>query len=196
MKILLERIIKEEFIGQLFTDVIHLSIVSFYKKINPFFGGLTVAVLEKQIKGFIGLFIPMVQERAIAFVIHPDNQKILMGFCRSIFFMLISEPMANIMIGPTEKKQKQFETLLGHARLTGAATDLIQEGAVTLLDQLYAYMQKKKLGDFIKLSPKTMDHLASQLVKISLTQLKRDSVQQFFTNEIELAINNLKTINE
>jgi hypothetical protein len=79
-------IMRQEFVRRLFTDSIFTSIVSFNQRINPFFGGLTMRVLEDQITGFIRLFMPMLIEQATAFAVSKDNQRIALDFARQELF--------------------------------------------------------------------------------------------------------------
>src|SRR5215468_6002276 len=48
-------------------ELLDPALVSFYRRVDPLFGGLGVRVLEPQIKSFIGYFMPMVQGRVAAF---------------------------------------------------------------------------------------------------------------------------------
>jgi hypothetical protein len=185
---ILKKIMEQEFIGKFFTDMVHLSIVSFYKKVNPIFGGITVSLLEKQIKGFIGLFIPLVQERATAFVVSPENQALLIQFCRNIFLMMLDEPMGRFVTTPSVKKKKQIETLLREGQVTQEAVLITRQGLLIVFDECYKTLSKKRLKDLFNLNPKNLNWLASNIVEIALPQLQRAHVQEFFVKEIELAM--------
>jgi hypothetical protein len=88
---LITRLMGQDFMRGLFTDLIYAALVSFYQRVDPLFGGLGVRALETQIKSFIGYFMPMVQKRATAFAIAPDNQRIASGFGQVFVRQLLGE---------------------------------------------------------------------------------------------------------
>jgi hypothetical protein len=76
------KVMRAEFIRSLFTDVIHVTLVGFYKKLNPLFGGLATKMLETQIRSFIEMFIKIVLDRAVEFVVSPQNVSLFTEFAR------------------------------------------------------------------------------------------------------------------
>ena len=86
-------LIEREFVRGLFTDIIFTALVSFQRRANPLFGALAVRALEDQIKGFIGLFMPMLQAQAIAFAVDRANQRAVLDFARAVARQLLAMPI-------------------------------------------------------------------------------------------------------
>jgi hypothetical protein len=170
----------------LFTDIIFTSIVSFYQKVNPLFGALTMRVLEDQIKGFIRLFMPMLQQQATAFAVSKENQRILLDFARAIVRQLLNEPLRHyagmVSSGQRTKAEVFIRKAVGNAKLDSQ----IRKVALAAWDDLYAAIQNKTVGDLLRLEEHA-GWLAARCVEVILPALSRPHILRFVAAEIALA---------
>lgn len=180
------KLMRQEFVHRLFTDIIFTSIVSFYEKVNPFFGALAMRALEEQIKSFIRLFMPMVEAQATEFAVNRNNQRFLLDFTRAIVWQLLNEPLpwygAMISSGQRKKAAALIRAAIGNAKLDTLARDT----ALAVWDDLYKTMQKKKVGDLLRIAERA-DWLAERCVEVILPALARPGIVQFIAREIALA---------
>ena len=95
----LTALIEREFVRGLFTDLIFTALVAFQRRANPLFGGLAVRALEDQIKGFIGLFMPMLQKQAVAFALDRANQRAVLDLTRAVARHLLAMPIGELRGG-------------------------------------------------------------------------------------------------
>lgn len=184
-EVFLARIMEQEFIRHLFIDLIHLSIVAFYKKVNPIFGGLTMQILEKQIKGFIGIFIPYVQKKATEFIIASHNQGIFLDFARSVLNMLLHEPFSHYvgMLSPSQKKK--LAGLIREGVKDATLREATKHLTLTVVDSLYKAFEDKKIGDMISLK-KQGGWLADKAANLLIPTLSLPVFCDFLAKEVEL----------
>ena len=176
------KIMRQEFVRRLFTDIIFTSIVSFYGKVNPFFGAIAMRALEDQIKGFIRLFMPMVQSQATAFAINKDNQRILVDFTRSIIRQLLDEPLEHYAAMISSAQRKKATTLMRQAVDDAKLGALTRTVALALWDDLYARVGDKRVGDLLRLEAHAA-WLAARSVEIILPVLSRPHMIRFLAAE-------------
>ena len=175
---LVARMMRQELIQDLFTNVIHTAIVSFNKRVNPLFGGLASAMLEDQIKGFIRFFIPMVLDQATSFVVADRNQELFSDFARSLVRELLDEPIPNLLdlVSTDEERdqEKLAKTLAGSARVR----ELGRQFALAAFDEVYAASRKRKLGEVVRLEEHA-GWLAQQIAPTITTALERPHLHAF-----------------
>jgi hypothetical protein len=175
-------LMQQELVRRLFTDVIFAAIVSFYQRVNPLFGALTTRVLEEQIKGFIGLFMPTLLQRATAFVISATNQRVALQFVRSIVRELLEAPLRSYtgMVAPGRKQAEALtRTLVTDARLARVT----RNAALAVWDDLYEILRDQKVGELVRLETHAR-WLAERSVEIILPLLQRPSVRRFIATEM------------
>ncbi len=183
---LIARMMRQELIQDLFTNVIHTSIVSFNKRVNPLFGGLATAMLEDQIKGFIRFFIPMVLDQATSFVVADRNQELFSDFARSLVRELLEEPIPDLLgLVTSEAKRDPADAVQTLAR-SAALRELGRKAALLAFEEVYAASRARTLGDFVKLE----DHagwLAEQVAPSVARALERPHLRAYLESEFGTA---------
>jgi len=184
-------IVRQEFVRRLFTDIIFTSIVSFNQKINPFFGGLTMRVLEDQIKGFIRMFMPMLIEQATAFAVSRDNQRIAFDFVRQIIRQLLDQPLRSFVVTDSPAQRKKIESVIRKAVTNARLQAAIRKATLAVWDDVYGWIREQRVGDLIRLDEQA-DWLAEQCVKMILPVLERPAVLQLIATETAAAAGKLR----
>ena len=179
-------LMRQEFIQRLFTDVVFTAIVSFNKRVNPLFGALAVQVLEEQIKGFIRLFMPMLQRQATAFAINPANQRMLLNFTRAIIRQLLNEPLSHYAAMVSTGQRRKGEALIRTALTDPRIEPSLASAAVAAWDDLYAVIRDRKVGDLLRLDEHA-HWLAERSVEMILPALLRPQLLQFVADEMARA---------
>lgn len=178
---LIARMMRQELIQDLFTNVIHTAIVSFNKRVNPLFGGIASAMLEDQIKGFIRFFIPMVLDQATSFVVADRNQELFSDFARSLVRELLDEPIPNLLelvsTGDKRDSDKLAQTLAASRRLR----DLSRSFTLAVWDEVYSASRRRRLGDIVRLDAHA-GWLAEQLAPGVTTALERPHLGAFLAS--------------
>jgi hypothetical protein len=175
-------LMRQEFVRRLFTDIIFTAIVSFNQKVNPLFGGLTMRVLEDQIKGFIRMFMPMLLEQATAFVVNPDNQRIGRDFTREVMRQLLDQPLHAFAVTAAPAQRRQVEAAIRRAVRDARLDAVIREAALATWDDLYGVLREQRVGEVIRLDEQA-DWLAEQCVRIILPVLARPEVVRLIASE-------------
>ena len=124
---LIAAIMRQEFVRRLFGDIIFTSIVAFHEKANPLFGGIAVRLMQEQIKGFIDLFMPMLQKQAIAFAITKENQRVLLSFVRAIIRHLLDAPLADYAEMASSWQKKKVSALIRTAFADAARSEKLEQ---------------------------------------------------------------------
>lgn len=187
---LIAEVMQEEFVRRLFKDLIFTSLVAFHERVNPFFAGITMRLLREQIRGFIDLFMPLVQEQAIAFAVHQENQRILFDFIGSIVRQLLDAPLAHyrgmLSAGQKRKAQVLLKNAIADAAENADLQKLVRELALALWDNTYRMIRDKRVGDLLCLDARA-DWLAERVVELLLPLISRPGAIQFMAAEFALA---------
>lgn len=181
-----EKIMEQEFVRQLLTDVAFTAIVSFYQRVNPFFGALAMLVLEDQIKGFIRLFMPALQRQAIAFAVSRDNQRIVLELTGSIIRQLLDQPLRQYAAGGSPGRQKKLEKVIRQALGNAQLEALIRDATLGAFDDLYKTIRSRKVGDLLRLDAHA-GWLAERIIELILPVLSRPHVLKFVAAEMSVA---------
>jgi len=180
-------VMQQEFVRRLFTDLIFTAIVSFYQKVNPFFGTLAMRALEEQIKGFISLFMPALQRQAIGFAVDRQNQRIVRDFVREIVRQQLDAPLsgyaAMLAKGPTRATERLLRTALTSAALEA----LIRDAALAVWEDVYEEIRERRVGDLVDLAAHDV-WLAERCVEWLVPALARPGVVRFLAAEMRLAM--------
>jgi hypothetical protein len=190
---LIAQTLRQEFVYNLFVEIIHTSIVSFNKRVNPLFGGLTSSMLEGQIKSFIRMFMPMIQEQAVAFAISKANQQIFLGFARSIVRLLLDVPVASFASMVSAQQRKQVENLIKQAVGDPKLDSIGRQVALSVWDDVYAKISKRRVGDLID-AAKAGAKLAGPLAEIITAGLARPAIVELVAEEAALVGNSKEQI--
>ncbi len=164
----LAEVIRQDFARGLFAELIHSAIVSFNKRVNPLFGGLASAVLEDQIRAFIELGMPMLQEQAVAFVRSQGNQEFAVDLAKALLRGVLAEPLGDLIPRASAGQRKRLASLIVEVveseRFQGGAADT----ALRIWDDVYAPLRDRKLGDIVDtggLAQALADPLAALLAR-------------------------------
>jgi hypothetical protein len=176
-------LMQQEFIRRLFMEIIFTAIVAFNRRVNPLFGAFTTRVLEDQIKGFIRLFMPMLQQQATAFVISTGNQRFLLDLMRSIVRELLDVPLPRYVVAISPAERKKLAALIRKTMSNARLESLVREAALAAWDDLYASIERKKIGDLLQLDEHAA-RLARSGVELILPALTRRGVLEFIAAEV------------
>ena len=179
-------IMRQDLVRGLFTDVIFSAIVSFYQRVNPLFGAITMRVLEEQIKGFIRLFMPVLQRQAIAFILDTNNQRVAADFARVIVRQLLEQPLPNGWADLPPGQRRRIEALIRHAAAGTKLDAAIRQATLAAWDDLYAMIDDKRVGDMVRLEEQAA-WFAERCVEFILPALSRPHILRFVAAEMALA---------
>lgn len=175
-------LMRQEFVQALFTDIVYTSIKSFNERVNPL-SRFTVGLLEDQIKSFLRLFMPMLQQEATSFATSKENQEILFSFTGAIVKSLLEEPLPNLFDMLSAGQRKQAGRLIRQALEDRKLDKLASEMALAIWDALYANVRHRKLGELFLLKENAR-WLADRAVEAILPVLRRPGVLRFVENEV------------
>jgi hypothetical protein len=176
----------QEFVQGLFTDIIYTSIVSFNQRVNPLFGRMTMMALEDQLKGFIGIFMPMVQKEAVAFATSRANQAVFFDFMRAMIRHLLNQPISGITSTVSSKQRKKGEEFIRQAIGNAGVESLVGDMAVAMWEGLYGQIKNRKVGDLFHLTEHAT-WLAERGADLILPMLARPSMVHFAGLELARA---------
>lgn len=187
---LVGKMMQQEFMRRLFKDIIFTALVAFHERVNPLFGGITMRLLREQIRGFIDLFMPLLQEQAAAFAVQDANQRILFDFLGSIVRQLLDEPLAHyrgmLSSGQRRKANVLLKNAITEAAESADAKKLGRELALALWDSAYRTIRDKRVGDLLRLDQHA-GWLAERAAEALLPFISRPGVAQFLVAEIARA---------
>jgi hypothetical protein len=183
---LITKVMQQELVRDVLTDVIHASIVSFNERINPIFGGMAMMMLERQIKSFIGLFLPMVLERATAFVVDRRNQELFADFTRSIIRGLLEEPLPRLFSLASTRETKKSRDLVGALMRSPKFRAIDRQMKLAVWNAVFARLRNEKVGNVLLLE-ENADRMAADAVDLLLPFLVRPTVVEFLERELLLA---------
>jgi hypothetical protein len=183
---LIAKMMQQEFVRRLFTDIIYSAIVNFYEKANPLFGALTARVLEEQIKGFIRLFMPMLQKQATAFAVNKQNQRLVLDFARTIIRQLLNEPLRHFAATATPTQRRKTEALVHEALGNPKVIALLRRVTLATWDDVYDTIRHKRVGELLQIEAHSA-WLADRCVEMILPALARPGILQLLAAEIGLA---------
>ncbi|MFN8643493.1 MAG: hypothetical protein U0802_18215 [Candidatus Binatia bacterium] len=179
-------LMEREFVRGLFTDVIFTALVSFQRKTNPFFGALAVRALEDQIKGFIGLFMPMLQAQATAFAVDRANQRAVLDFGRAIARQLLELPIGRVAAAATGEGAASLEAFARQAAANTRLADLARRAALLSWDDLFAELKNRRVGELLRVEEHA-GWLAERCADLLLPALARPGVVAFIAAEAAAA---------
>ena len=181
------RLMRRQFMQNLFTDIIHTALVSFYTRVNPLFGAFTMRAMEEQIRGFIRLFIPRVQQQATEFIMDRSNQAVFADFSRAIVRELLYEPLPHLFAFATStgdpERGARFVT---HAATNPRLRALSREMSLAVWEGIHARLRNKRIDDVVRLV-RHADWLAARGAEIVVPILERPQVRRFVEGELARA---------
>ena len=178
-------IMRQDFVRGLFTDIIFSAIVSFYQRVNPLFGAITMRVLEEQIKGFIRFFMPMLLQQATAFIVNQANQRVAMDFASAIVRQLLAQPLPRYSDSLTPGQRRKIEALIRHAMVNEKLDAFVREATLAAWDDVYALVKDRRVGDLVRLEEEA-SWFAERCVEVIVPALSRPHLLEFIAAEMTL----------
>lgn len=172
---ILAQILRQKFVRKLLAELIHSAILGFNKRVNPFFGGITAAVLDAQIKAFIELGMPMLQEQAVSFVLRPANQQFAIDLARSLIRGALAEPLGELVPRASPAQRRRLERLIARALESERLVASVPAAAQQVWDDLYAQIRDKKLGQLVD-ADRLADALVEPVSDLAVAALSRPRV--------------------
>jgi len=176
---ILAEVIRQDFARRLFAELIHSAIVSFNKRVNPLFGGLASAVLEDQIRAFIELGMPMLQEQAVAFVRSQANQEFAVELAKALLRGVLAEPLGDLIPQASAGQRRRLASLIVDVveseRFQAGAAD----AALRIWDDVYARLRDRKLGEVVDTADLARV-LAEPLAEVVVRALACSQVAEMF----------------
>lgn len=182
----LNRLVQQEFVTSLLTDLVFTSISTFYQRVNPLFGAFAMRTMEEQIKTFIRRVMPMLQQRVTAFALSRDNQRLAQQFGQSIARQILAEPLGHYAAMLSAPQQRQVEALLREAVGSAEIDALGRRVALALFEDAYASVRNRKVGDLLRLD-RHAQALGQQLAAVALPLLSRHGAVAFVAAELSRA---------
>lgn len=180
---LIHAVLEHEFVQQLLTEVIYTAIAGFNRKVNPLFGGLATRALEDQIKGFIRLFMPTLQQQAVSFATSETNQRALHEVARTLVSQLLEEKLstyARVLAAGDERRIRALVRKAMHAR---ELNQLARQLALDVCDEIFEHYGDTRIGDLIDLTPQ-VHWLADRAEELLRAILSRPAVATFLQNQL------------
>ncbi len=172
-------VIHQEFVRAILADVIHSAIVSFNKKVNPLFGGIASAVLEDQIRGFIDLFMPMLQDQAVSFVLVQGNQRVVAELSRGVARTILAQPLKTLVPRTSAAHRRRIEALISDALANENVTAAARNGMANLWRDVYDHLGRKKMRVII--DPQVLaDSIAEPAAELLTSVLSRPRIAALF----------------
>ena len=179
---LVAQAIRQEFVEALFADIIHSAIVSFNKRVNPLFGGIATSVLEDQIRGFIKLMMPMLQDQAISFVLLQSNRQIVSELSSSITRTILAQPLAGLVPQTSAKYRKRVQGLIEEVLNDDRTEAAAKRVMLDLWTDLYSHFKNKKIGTIF--DPRILAScIAEPAAEILIVVLSRSKIAELLTTE-------------
>jgi len=166
---LVTTVLRQEFVRKLLTEVVHTSIVSFYKRVNPLFGGLATSMLEDQIRNFISMFMPMIQEQAVRFAVGKRSQTFARDLARTLAQHALETPVAEQVPALDTRQRKRVEQIIRDTAGDPVVRRHGHEITALVWDTLYEAIRDRKVRDLVDLeqwAPALADGGAELLAEI------------------------------
>lgn len=176
----------KDFIRKLLTGVIFTAIVSFHGRVNPLFGAIAARAMETQIKSFIQLFMPMLEDQAVAFAVDHRNRRLLLDLARSVIQHLLTLPLGDAAALVSSGNAKAARALVRKAAKDERLAELLRQCALAVWDDLYEAIRERPVGDFLRLE-ENAEWLAQRCAEVALPALSRPAVLEFIAAEVGLA---------
>ncbi len=179
----LTALMEREFVRGLFTDLIFTALVAFQRKVNPLFGALAARALEDQIKGFIGLFMPMLQAQAIAFAVNRSNQRAVIDLVRAITRQLLAMPIGRFAAMAAPEGGGSLDALLRLAAANSRLADLSRRAVLAAWDDVFASVKNRRIGDLLRIEDNA-EWLADRVVAMLLPLVNRPGIVAVIARDI------------
>jgi hypothetical protein len=163
------QVLRQEFVRKLLTEVVHTSIVSFYKRVNPIFGGLATAMLDDQIRSFISMFMPMIQEQAVRFAVGKRSQIFARDLAGALARHALTTPLSDQVPALDGRQRRRVEQIIRDAVSDSALRRRNHAITVGIWDAIYDSIRDRKVGELVDLeqwAPALTDGGAELLAEI------------------------------
>jgi hypothetical protein len=182
----LSTLMQQPFMRALFTDVVFTAIVSFYQRVNPLFGALTMRALEDQIKGFIRYFMPTLLQQATTFATSHANRRILADATRAFVERVLDQPLATYAREVPAAQRRHLHAVIRQAVTAPRLNAALRAAALAAFDDVYETIRERKVRQLIRLDVHAA-WLAERTVAVLIPLLSRPHILRFLATEMTLA---------
>lgn len=175
------KVMRANFIRSLFTDVIHITLVNFYKKLNPLFGGLATKMLDTQIRSFIEMFIKIVLDHAVSFVVSPSNVSLFSDFAREVARLLMEEPVEKMSDQLSERHRDKIENAVILAMSNNALHKKLRELGIKIIEDIWPEIEAIRISELVVIK-KIDDDLLVLLAKMISPVLLHPQLINFYSS--------------
>jgi len=174
---ILAQTIRQKFVRKLFAELIHSAILAFNKRVNPIFSGITASMLDDQIRGFISLGMPMLQEQAVAFALSRANQDFVVDLARGLIRSVLAEPLGDLVPRSSAGQRARIESLIVRVVESDRFREQAPVLALRVFDDVYAQLRDEKLAVLIDVDS-LAEVLAEPLAELAIAVLTRPRVAE------------------
>jgi hypothetical protein len=172
---ILAQTIRQKFVRKLFAELIHSAILAFNKRVNPIFSGITASMLDDQIRGFISLGMPMLQEQAVTFALSRANQDFVVDLARSLIRSVLAEPLGDLVPRASAGQRARIESLIVRVLESDRFREQAPVMALRVFDDVYAQLRDEKLAVLIDVES-LAEVLAEPIAELAIAVLTRPRV--------------------
>ncbi len=180
------RMMQQEFVEDLLTDVVYTAIAAFNRRVNPLLAAVATRMLEEQIKGFISLVMPTLQRQAVAFATNRANQRVAMDFTRAVVRELLNEPLKIYAATVSPGQRRRAEALVTKTLRTPRLDRTLRDAVLSAWDAFYKRNRLKPIGTLVTLD-RYAGWVADRIVEVLQLIFARPDVLQFILAEIARA---------
>jgi hypothetical protein len=142
--------------------------------------------VDSQIKSFIRLFMPMLQQQATAFLVDRKNHALFADFVRAAARQVLNEPLAQLVDLFDRGSDREAEAFITKTARNPQVRRLAADMLLMMSEAAFKQLSSKRIGSVVQLDA-NIDWLAKRLSAPLLAALKRPHVAAFVQREIDRA---------
>lgn len=188
----LYKIVEQDAIKELITNIIENSIIEFNKKLNPLFGAMQMTGMDKQIKNFINFFLPTLLPRMADFIYSTTLTNEKSHLERDILQTILNSPIKELNLEQAinrEKAQPLYEKIKKQIE----SDDTLWQTSLTIQSNLrnkfLAQHGDKTLKEFLQYDQTNYEEFANsysqKIAEIIVEQQKITAFDDILTLVIE-----------
>lgn len=177
---ILAQTLRQEFVRKLFAELIHSAILAFNKRVNPIFSGLTASILDDQIRSFIALGMPMLQEQAVAFALSRANQDFVVDLARGLIRAILAAPIADLVPATPAAQRHRVARLVENILASEQLRERAPALALEMWADVFAQVRDRRLGEFVD-TASLAGALAEPIAELALALLGRPRVARLLS---------------
>jgi len=185
-------IIQQPAIKELFTNVIHTSIIAFNKKVNPFHSAFSAFGLEKQIKEFIKPFMDNVLETVAEFITHEENEPLFEDFATKVFEFIIAEKPELYLDLPLEQMAKTYSEAISTQIVDEKGLEISRKISLDFIQRAKKKFKNQTIREYFKANRISMpsEKIEKWHIEHFRTLITGEAFSEFMAYEVELYVLN------